>query len=164
MVSGTDFPSGEHYDLVWHTVDGSWDIRGDRQEEYHGRIFNELEYTIAEADTDAQGSFSTAFTVPDDYGFNHNITLENDGKVLNRLGLSIEPSATIEPLSGPVGTPIIIKMTGVGWQKMENSWTLMYDNKYVGVLTSVTTQGTATAVIPASGKSGKHILKILLAN
>ena len=161
MVSGTDFPPGEHYDLVWHTVEGSWDIRGDRQEEYHGRIFNELEYTIAEADTDAQGSFSTAFTVPDDYGFNHNITIERDGELLNRVGFSIEPTVSMEPTSGPSGTLISITMNGVGWQKMENSWTLIYDNKYTGFLSAVTTKGTAKVVIPATGGQGKHFLKIL---
>lgn len=160
-VSGTGFPSGERFDLLWHTVEGSWDIKGDYQEEYHGRVFDEVKYTIAEVETNAQGSFSATLTVPEDYGFNHNITIEQDGEVLNRVGFNIEPTVSIEPASGPIGTPITITMTGIGWLKMENSWTLMYDNKYTGYLSAVTTKGTARVVIPATGVPGKHILKIL---
>lgn len=113
-VSGTGFPSGERFDLLWHTVEGSWDIRGDYQEEYHGRVFDEVKYTIAEVETNAQGNFSATLTVPEDYGFNHNITIEQDGEVLNRVGFDIEPTVSIEPASGPIGTPITITMTGIG--------------------------------------------------
>ncbi len=160
-ISGTDLPAGGQFDLVWHTVNGSWNIQGDYLEEYHGRIFDDTEYRIATVKTDANGAFSQALTIPKDFGFNHNVTIESDGRVLNRLGLRIEPSVEIEPSSGPLGTPITIRMAGIGWQKMENSWSVMYDNKFVGVLTSVTTGGSASAVIPATGKSGIHIIKIL---
>ena len=160
-ITGSDLPAGSQFDLVWHTVRGSWNIQGAYQEEYHGRIFDDEEYRIAEVKTDGSGAFSHALTIPEDFGFNHNITIESDGRVLNRLGLAIEPSAEIEPGSGPVGTPITIRMAGIGWQRMENSWSVMYDNKFVGVLTSVTTGGMASAVIPATGKSGTHIIKIL---
>ncbi len=160
-VFGKDFPPNESLGLIWHTVDGSWDIRGNYREEYHGRIFEEVQYTIAEVQTDSRGSFKAIFTVPEDYGFNHNITVEHGAKVLNRVGFDIEPSASVEPTSGPVGTPITVTMTGIGWQRMENSWTLMYDNKFVGVLTAVTTRGTAKAVIPATNGPGKHILRII---
>lgn len=159
-VSGTGFPSGEQFDLVWHTVEGSWDIRGDYQEEYHGRVFDEVRYTIAEVKTDAQESFSAILTVPEDYGFNHNITIEQDGQVLNRVGFDIEPTVSIEPASGPIGTPITVTMAGIGWDYLENSWTLMYDNQFTGLLTAVTTKGTAKAVIPATGGLGKHMLRI----
>lgn len=160
-ILGTGFPSDERFNLLWHTVEGSWDIRGDYQEEYHGRVFDDVAYTIGEVSTDAQGSFSAPFTVPDDYGFNHNITIEQGGQVLNRVGFDIEPTLFIEPASGPIGTRITITMTGIGWQKMENSWTLMYDNKYTGFLSAVTTKGIAKVVIPATGGPGKHIIKVL---
>lgn len=160
-VSGTGFPSGERFDVVWQTVEGSYDIRGDYLEEYHGRVFDEVKYTISTVQTDADGNFSETITVPEDYGFTHNITVEQDGEVLNRAGFSIEPTASISPTSGPLGTPITVTMTGIGWASMENSWTLMYDNKYTGLLSAVTTKGTAKAVIPATGGSGEHVIKIL---
>jgi hypothetical protein len=160
-VLGKDFAPNVKLDLVWHTVKGAWDIRGSYREAYHGRIFKPMQYPIAKVQTDDEGSFKTIFTVPEDYGFNHNITVERGSEVLNRVGFDIEPSASIEPISGPVGTPITITMTGIGWQNMENSWTLMYDNKYVGLLTAVTTKGTAKVVIPATNGLGKHILRII---
>jgi hypothetical protein len=160
-VLGKDFASNVKLDLVWHTVKGTWDIRGSYREAYHGRIFKPMQYPIAKVQTDDEGSFKATFTVPEDYGFNHNITVERGAEVLNRVGFDIEPSASIEPISGPVGTPITITMTGIGWQNMENSWTLMYDNKYVGLLTAVTTRGTAKVVIPATNGPGRHILRII---
>jgi hypothetical protein len=161
MVLGKDFTPNVQLDLVWHTVKGSWDIRGSYREAYHGRIFKPMQYPIAKVQTDSEGSFKAILTVPEDYGFNHNITVENGTKVLNRVGFDIEPTAFIEPIRGPVGTPITITLTGIGWQSMENSWTLMYDNKYVGLLTAVTTKGTAKVVIPATNGLGKHILRII---
>ncbi len=160
-ISGTGFSSGESYDLVWQTVEGSYDIRGDYLEEYHGRVFEEVTYIIATVSTDTSGSFDETITVPEDYGFIHNITVEQNGEVLNRAGFSIVPTVTISPTSGPLGTPITVTMNGIGWARMENSWTLMYDNKYTGLLSAVTTKGTAKAVIPATGGTGGHILKIL---
>jgi hypothetical protein len=160
-VSGADFPSNERLELVWHTKEGSWDIRGTHLEEYHGRNFEDLRFTIAKVKTNVQGTFSARIRVPEDYGFNHNITVERGARILNRTGFDIEPRASLQPTSGPLGTLIAITMTGIGWQSMENSWTLMYDNKYVGVLTAVTTKGTAKALIPATGGPGKHILRII---
>ncbi len=160
-VSGSGFSSSERFDLVWHTVEGSYDIQGDYSEEYHGRVFEKVKYTISKVLTDTDGSFNETISVPEDYGFIHNITIEQEGEVLNRVGFSIEPTVSINPTSGPLGTPITVTMTGIGWQKMENSWTLMYDNKYTGLLSAVTTKGTARAVIPATGGTGGHILKIL---
>ncbi len=160
-VSGTGFPTGETLDIVWGTVEGSWDIRGDYNEEYHGRVFEDIKYKIASVETTSEGGFSTVLVVPEDYGFNHNITMEQAGQVLNRVGFAIEPTATITPTSGPAGTLITVTMVGVGWDRMENSWSLMYDNKFTGLLSAVTTGGTAEAIIPAAGGPGKHVLKIL---
>ena len=161
IVSGTGLPSNQSVDVVWNTFEGSWDIQGEFLEEYHGRIFKGVKQTISTVQTDAKGSFQQAITVPEDYGFNHNITIEQGGKVLNRVGFSIETTASINQTSGPLGTPITIIMTGIGTQTLENSWTVSYDNKFTGVITAVNTKGTATAIIPATGGSGKHIIRVI---
>ena len=160
-VSGTGLPANQSLDLVWNTFEGSYDIQGDYMEAYHGRIFDDVKYTIAAIKTDNEGSFQESIIVPEDYGFNHNITIEQEGQVLNRVGFHIETTATLSQTSGPIGTPITITMNGIGTQTLENSWTVMYDNKFTGVITSVTTGGTATVVIPATGGLGKHIIRIL---
>lgn len=160
-ITGSGLPAGQDVDIVWHTVTGKWNIEGDYNEEYHGRSFEDTQYAIASGTTDGQGNLEVSFVVPEDYGFNHNVTVESEGVVLNRAGFDIQPTARIEPTSGPPGTPIKLTMTGIGYDRMENSWTLMYDNKYTGLLTAVTTAGTAEAIIPAVGGLGTHVLKIL---
>lgn len=83
------------------------------------------------------------------------------GEVLNRVGFRVEPEVTVSPASGPAGTPIHITMTGIGWKFVENSWQVLYDNQHTGVLTAVTTHGTARAVIPAAGGSGRQIIQVV---
>src|SRR6185503_11428749 len=62
--------------------------------------------------------------------------------------------------SGPGGTPIAIEVQGIGWRELEGSWVLLYDNKFTGFLSAVTTGGTARFTIPASGHAGRHIVEI----
>jgi len=42
-----------------------------------------------------------------------------------------------------------------------NSWMLLYDNNFTGWISSVTTNGSATFTIPATGSPGNHILEVL---
>jgi hypothetical protein len=44
---------------------------------------------------------------------------------------------------------------------MENSWLLLYDNRYTGWISAVTTRGSARFTIPAAGRPGTHVLVIL---
>ena len=160
-VSGTGLPGNTELALNWSTVDGEWNIKGERNEEYHGRVFTPRTILLATVKTDSSGDFIQTITVPDDFGFTHNLTLETDAAILNRAGFFVEPTASISPTSGPLGTPITVTMKGVGYAYLENSFMLMYDNQFTGVLTSVTTNGTAMAVIPATGSVGTHVLRIL---
>jgi hypothetical protein len=68
---------------------------------------------------------------------------------------------TVTPDSGPVGTPIIVDVEGIGVAPLHSSWLLTYDNKFTGWLSAVSTHGRARAVIPATGNVGPHVLKIL---
>jgi len=160
-LSGSGFQPNETLDLVWHTVNGQWNIQGKYNEEYHGRTFTDASSTIAQVTTDTEGAFTADMTVPDDFGFNHNITVEHGGQVLNRAGFQLWPTVSISPASGPVGTPITVTMKGIGSGYLENNWMLVYDNGFDGVLTSVTTHGAAQVVIPATGDVGDHVLQIV---
>ena len=62
---------------------------------------------------------------------------------------------------GPVGGPIEIEVNGIGWQALQGSWMLLYDNAYTGWMSSITTHGTARFTIPATGRVGPHILEVL---
>src|SRR5262249_5762926 len=63
--------------------------------------------------------------------------------------------------SGTLGTPIAVEVQGIGWRELEGSWVLLYDNKYTGFMSTVTTHGTARFDVPATGHVGAHILEIL---
>jgi len=39
----------------------------------------------------------------------------------------------------PVGTPIPIEVQGIGWRELEGSWVMLYDNRFTGWISTVTT-------------------------
>jgi hypothetical protein len=160
-ATGTGLPANVEMALVWQTVKGSWVLRGAAKEEYHGRRYDPVLREMKRVRTDASGRVQTTFVVPNDFGFMHNVMLMQDGVIRNQAGFMVEPEASAFPRSGPVGTPIQVTLRGVGWQNLENSWMLMYDNKFTGWLSAVTTGGTARAVIPATGRPGKHLIQIV---
>jgi hypothetical protein len=160
-VTGEGLPPKTEMLLVWGTARGSWVIRGAQREEYHGRRFEPVLRPLRRVVTDAQGGVRVPFTVPIDFGFVHNVMLIQQGVIRNQAAFNIDPQARVTPASGPAGTPIQIVLTGVGYQNLENSWMVVYDNKFTGWLSSVTTGGVARAVIPAAGEPGKHVLQII---
>lgn len=160
-ATGEGLPADTELELVWSSVRGQWVTRGAYNEEFHGRRFDPTTRTLARVRTDGSGRLRTTFTVPEDYGFVHDLRLVQDGVVRNQAAFSIDMHAKITPASGPPGTPIEIVLEGVGWRSMENSWMLVYDNRFTGWLSAVTTPGVARATIPAVGAPGKHVVQII---
>lgn len=157
-VTGEGLPASSRLDLMWYTVDGEWNVIGP---EYHGRTFQRAAWPLGPVTTDASGTLEAAFLVPEDYGFGHDVVLVQDGVIRNKVLFNLDTEVVVSPTSGPPGTPITIDIKGVGWQSMENSWTVLYDNKFTGWMSSVTTRGHARAVIPAAGGSGEHVIRVL---
>lgn len=160
-ASGSGFRPGETLDVAWNTVQGRWKLAGASDESFMGRAFDPLVKPLRTVDADASGAFVTSFVAPDDFGFNHDVTVTAHGALVNKAAFRVDPTVTISPGSGPVGTPITVTMHGVGWQDMENSWELSYDDQFTGLLSSVTTGGIARAVIPATGAAGVHVLRVI---
>ena len=160
-IAGSDFEPGTDVEIVWNSVEGAWLLEGTANEEFVGREFLPTRTPMTTTSVDADGSFEAAFEAPVDYGFSHDVTVESDGRLLNKAGFRLEPTLTVTPTSGPVGTPITVRMEGVGWGYLENSWQLTYDNQYTGVMTSVTSDGVAEATIPATGGVGPHRIRIV---
>lgn len=161
-VRGTELPANADLQLNWNTVKGSWVLKGERKEEFHGRDFAGVAVPLATVHTDGTGAFQARFAVPEDWGFDHDITVVDPATstVKNRTNFSVQMQARMFPTSGPPGTPITVEITGMGYRNLENSWVLLYDNKVTGWISSVTTAGKATAVIPATGTPGKHMLMV----
>ena len=160
-VVGSGFDPGTDVDIVWNSVEGAWLLEGEANEEFVGREFLPTRTELGLATVAEDGSFEASFEAPVDYGFSHDVTVESDGRLLNKAGFRLEPTLTVTPASGPVGTPIRVRMEGIGWGYLENSWQLTYDNQYTGVLTSVTSDGVAEATIPATGAMGPHRIRII---
>jgi hypothetical protein len=161
VMSGEGMEPGSELEIVWHSVEGRWLLEGTANESFMGREFSPTRSPVATATVAADGTFDASFVAPLDYGFSHDVTVEHDGQLLNKAGFRLEPTLSVSPASGPVGTPITIRLEGVGWANLENSWMLTYDNQFTGLLSAVTSGGVAEAVIPATGAPGMHRLRVL---
>jgi hypothetical protein len=157
-VTGEGFAAGEEVELVWRTVKGRWKVT---HAEYFGREFTPVAYRIATVKTDAAGRFVANFVVPEDFGFQHDIVVQRAGRLLTQTAFHLDMTVRLTgPASGPIGTAIAIEVNGIGWRELEGSWVLLYDNKFTGFMSVVTTGGTARFTIPATGHVGRHIIEI----
>jgi len=157
-VHGSGFHTDAELEILWQKFKGSWKVEG---AEFYGREYTQELDAIGKVRPDQAGAFEAEFIVPEGFGFVHDVIVAEDGKTLNKAAFEVGMQASIFPRSGAVGTPITVELKGVGWRPLENSWVLLYDNKFTGWLSAVTTGGVARAVIPATGVPGKHILRIL---
>jgi hypothetical protein len=157
-ASGTGFKAGTSYDLMWQDVVGSWKVSNG---EFYGREFIENWIKLGTINTDAQGAFSISFTIPEGFGFTHDLVVLESGVVRNKLGFKVLMQVTLSPAQGVVGSPITIDVKGMGWRDYENGWHVHYDNIETGDITTTTTHGMGKAVISATGALGKHIIRVI---
>lgn len=158
-LSGSGFGPGLELTIGWEDTTATWNV--DLVEgKFYGREFVTEDVPVAAVTTDDDGSFAVEFVVPDDFGFFHNVTVSDGDTLLNRAQFRTEMEMSISPTSGPVGTPITIDVRGMGYGYLENSWQLTYDNSYTGWVSAVTTDGSATATIPATGAPGTHVIQL----
>ncbi len=158
-VTGEGFPAGQELELVWRTVKGRWKVT---LSEYHGREYTPAAYRITTVRSDAAGQISARFAAPEDYGFLHDIIIQQGSRLLTQSAFNLDMTVKLIGANrGPLGAPIAVEVQGVGWRELEGSWVLLYDNKYTGFISTVTTGGTARFTVPATGHSGLHILEVL---
>jgi hypothetical protein len=158
-AQGTNLAPATHYALVWHSPRPHWNV-GDGK--FNGILAPDATRTLASGISDAQGALALHFTVPEDFGYLHDVELQTDaGTQAARQGFTVIPHLTISPTSGPLGTPITITMTGDGYRFYQLNWHLMYDGAQTGWLSAITTHGTSRVTIPAAGAIGMHTLQAL---
>jgi len=151
-------PPGQEFQLVWTTAIGTWKVA---DAEYHGRDFSPVAYEIARAKTDAAGRLTVNFIAPDDYGFMHDIVLQQGSRLFTKVAFNLDMTVEISPKSGPPGTPIKVDVKGIGYRSLYTSWDVVYDNYFTGWISSVTTKGSASFTIPATGGPGVHIIEVM---
>jgi hypothetical protein len=157
-VTVEDLPPNEEFQLVWTTVNGMWHVT---TSEYNGREFVPVAYEMATLRTDAEGRLEANFETPEDFGFFHDIVLQQGDRLFTKAAYNVEMSVNVTPASGPVGTPIHFEIKGIGYRDLERSWNILYDNKFTGWASSVTTHGAASFTIPATGHVGDHVIEVL---
>lgn len=153
-----DLPENAEVQLIWPTVDGSYHI--ENQYEVIGPEFTTTDTVIQEGKSDAEGKWSGTFSIPEGFGGDYTVYVATGDKKIGQTGFTVDPSFTMSPESGPVGTDITIKVEGLGWSTYMRNWQLTYDNKYTGLVTAISTNGTAEAKIRAAGNPGKHAVRL----
>ena len=136
-VRAEGLPANEEFQLVWRTVTGAWKVT---ESEYKGREFVPIAYEMARVASDASGRLEASFVTPEDFGFYHDIVLQQNGRLFTQVAYAIDMTVDISPESGPVGTPIQVEIKGIGYRSLERSWHLLYDNSYTGWASAVTTR------------------------
>jgi hypothetical protein len=157
-VKGEGFPAEQEFQLVWRTVKGRWKVT---TAEYHGREYTPVAYQIATVKSDKAGRIACSFAAPEDFGFMHDIVLQQGNRLLTQTAFNLDMTVKLASDSGAVGAPIAVEVQGIGWRELEGSWVLLYDNKFTGFMSTVTTAGTARFTIPATGHVGLHIVEVL---
>ena len=151
-------PPGRKVDLMWQTVNGGWVV----EDYYHfrGKKFTETARSLGQAETGDDGRLSAHFKIPEDYGGVHEVVVSDHGVPLAQGGIEVSQTFELHPADGPVGTPVELRVTGLGWRTMESTWVINWDNQEVGWVSATDTHGTAVARFRASGTPGEHQVRV----
>ena len=151
-------PHGKTVDLEWGTVTGGWVV----EDYYHfrGKKYSETTRSLGHFPVDASGRVDARFAVPEDYGGVHEVIARIDGKTVAQSAVNVTQTFAMTPESGPVGTPIELKVTGLGWRTMESTWVVNWDNQELGFVSAAGTRGSAVARFRATGPAGAHVVKV----
>src|SRR5882757_7622672 len=87
-------PPEQEFQLIWTTAIGTWKVA---DAEYHGRDFSPVAYEIARAKTDAAGRLTVNFIAPDDYGFMHDIVLQQGSRLFTKVAFNLDMTVEISP-------------------------------------------------------------------
>lgn len=160
-VSGEGLPENSAVALVWGTSTVRYVLNPLAENvEYNGRKTDKVNVVLGNARTDGSGKFSLQLTAPEDFGDVHDLYAVVGGTQLAKAGFQITRQFSISPASGPIGTPITIKVTGLGSLLYTSTVAVLYDNKYAGFISATTTRGSAEVQIRAAGPVGVKALEL----
>lgn len=151
-------PAGKVVDLEWSTVTGGWVI--ENYYFFRGRKYTAAKRSLGKFPVSASGRLDATFTIPEDFGGVHDVMASIDGAVVAQNGVEVTQSFEMTPASGPVGTPVELRVKGLGWRMMESTWVVSWDNRGVGFVTAAGTRGSAVARFRAAGPAGDHFIKL----
>jgi len=157
-ATATGLPAGQTIDLLWGTVTGGWVV----EDYYHfrGKKYSESTTPLGRFAVDAAGRLDARFVVPEDYGGVHEVIARVGGTPVAQGAINLTQTFAMTPASGPPGTLIELKITGLGWRTMESTWVVNWDNRELGFASAAGTRGSAVARFRATGGTGDHIVKL----
>lgn len=158
VAHAAGLPPGRTVDIAWGTVQGGWVVEG--YAHFKGKKFTETTRPLGQVTIGADGGLTFPFTIPEDYGGVHEISVLDKGVLLAQGGIEVTQTFEMRPTEGPVGTPIELRVTGLGWRTLESTWVVNWDNREVGWVSATDTLGTAVARFRASGPAGPHAIKV----
>jgi hypothetical protein len=119
--------------------------------------------TVTTDDTDAYGSFSTRFTVPDVSAGSYDVEVEDedDNKLDTTFSAFVATEASVSPVTSeaaPAGVGTSISVSGSGFKA--NTAVTITDTTRGALLTTTTSNadGAFQATFEASGSAGQHIV------
>ena len=157
-ASAEGLPPNRMVDLIWETVAGGWVVEDGYR--FRGKRFTDSTKVLGRAQVAADGRLQTHFTIPEDFGGVHSVTVADAGRPLAHGGIEVTQTFEMHPSEGPVGTLIELRVTGFGWRTMESTWVVNWDNHDVGYVSATDTRGTASARFRATGPVGVHEIKV----
>jgi hypothetical protein len=150
VLTGHGFPANASVSLIWGTQAGS---------RVSGNGFAPKEQHVATLTVAADGRLEAPLLIPEDLGGMHTLSIRAGDKTLARTFFAIETSVvSISPTSGPVGTPVTIRLKGVGWTDVDNIYVATYDNAYMGYACGFNSQGDVVINFNAAGAVGTHLI------
>ena len=140
-LSADGLPPDRSVEILWGTVDGGWVIEG--YSRFRGKKFTETTRSLGQARVDAAGRLSAQFTIPEDYGGVHEVMVSDAGRTIAQGGIEVGQTFEIHPAEGPIGTPVELRVKGLGWRTMESTWVVNWDNQEIGWVSATSTRGPA---------------------
>ena len=156
-ISGKGLPASALLPLTWSTADGAWiaDVQPNTVN-YMGVKYVKYSVDLTTVTTDTTGAFTFKTTIPRDFGGVHDIYAIKDGAAIAHGGFQMNPTLSISPKSGPIGTQITVTYTGMGANLYTGGVSVLWDNSYAGEAMAIWTRGTSVFKIRASGSVGTH--------
>ena len=96
--------------------------------QFLGKKYSETATSLGQFPVDSTGQLDAKFKIPEDYGGVHEITARIDGKTVAQNGVNVTQTFEFSPTFGPGGTPVEVKVKGLGWRTMESTWVVNWDN------------------------------------
>lgn len=156
-ITGKGLPANASMPLTWSTADGYWKVGVDPTTvNYMGNGYVKYSVKLADVTTDANGNFSFKTKIPRDFGGLHDIYALQGNVAIAHGGFQMNPTISISPRSGAVGTPITVEYSGMGPNLYTGGASVLWDNEYVGGAQGVWTRGYAKFTIRAAGDVGTH--------